>query len=345
MQHIAPGSGPLPGPKAYCLRRMTFFLCFFSGLSVASAVQADVLARVKAEGAVRCGSVERPGLAEPDLAGKVETSGWRGLNAEICRAIGIAALGPSGRFEFHRYETQQDYDSIRQGMDEVFFLTASEIIAQNLTDKLIPGPAVYYETHALMVRNESRARHIEDLEGAKICFMTGSGAQRSLESFFEAKRLPFLRVPFSEEDEMRDAYRAGRCDALAGELTALARLRLDEYGRDGRILPQPLAVFPVMACTGTADGKWAAIVAWTVHTLLRADTREGSWRAGGAKALPIDGAGLGLDPAWQQRLIDRLGSYSDLYRRTLGGQSVYGLEQGLNAPAGGGGFFVAPYSE
>ena len=324
--------------------RILFLFSLLGALLAACNVPGDVVARVKAERTVHCASAERPGLAEPGFRG-TETGMWHGFNVEICRAIAIAVLGPAARLEFHRYEAQEDYDALHQGEAEVFFLTASEIIAQNLAGKLIPGPAVYYETHAVMVRRESAARRIEHLEGARICFITGSGAQRSLESFFESKQLLFLRLAFSEADEMQDAYRAGQCDGVADELTALAKLRSDAFAKADRILPQPLAVFPVMACSGIGDGKWAAVVAWTVHTLIRADIRERSWRGDGAKALPIEGAGLGLDPGWQLRLNDALGTYSDIYQRTLGDKSVYGLPRGLNAPTVEGGLFLPPYSE
>ncbi|HUZ90387.1 MAG TPA: hypothetical protein VMU78_00560 [Methylocella sp.] len=325
------------------MRGIAFSLSLLGAVFVAQNAHDGVIERVKDEGVVQCGGAERPGLAEPDLS--AQSGAWRGFYVEICHAIAIAALGPAGRFAFHSTDTQQDFDAASQAPDAVFFLTASELIAQNLAGKLIPGPAVFYETHALIVKEHSAARRLEDLAGMRICFVTGSGAQRSLETFFEAKHLPFLRLAFSEADEMRDAYMAGRCDAVADESTALARLRLQDGAKADRILPQPLAVFPVMACTAVADGKWAAVVAWTIHTLIRADIHEGPWRADGAKALPIEGADLGLDHKWQARLISKFGAYGDIYRRTLGDQSVYGLARGLNAPVQEGGLFLAPYSE
>jgi general L-amino acid transport system substrate-binding protein len=325
------------------LRGVALSLPLICAVFGGSSVYGGTIEHVKAEGVVQCGSAERPGLAEPDRSGR--SGAWRGLNVEICHAIAVAVLGSAGRIEFHRTETQQDFDAVSQVPDAVFFLTASELIAQNLAGTLIPGPVVFYETHALIVKENSAARRLEDLAGARVCFVTGSGAQRSLESFFEAKQLPFFRLAFSEADEMDDAYIAGRCDAVADELTALARLRLQEGAKADRILPQPLAVFPIMAYTSIADGKWAGAVAWTIHTLIRADVREGSWRADGVKALPIDGADLGLDQKWQARLIGMFGAYGDIYRRTIGDQSVYGLTRGLNAPVQEGGLFLAPYVE
>jgi general L-amino acid transport system substrate-binding protein len=324
------------------LRGIAVSLSLLCAILVAQNAYGGVIQRVRAEGVVQCGSAERPGLAEPDLSAH---GAWRGLNVELCRAISVAMLGAVGRFEFRRTETKQDFAAVGQSPDVVFFLTASELFAQNLVGKLIPGPAVFYETHSLMVKENSAAGRLEDLAGMRICFVTGSGAQRSLESFFEAKHLQFLRLAFSEAGEMADAYLAGRCDAVADESTSLAMLRLQDGAKAGRILPQPLAVFPVMAYTTVTDGKWAAAVAWTIHTLVRADVSEGSWRAGGATALPIDGTALGIDQKWQARLIRMCGAYRDIYRRTLGDKSAYGLARGVNAPPQEGGLLLAPYSE
>lgn len=92
---------------------------------------------------------------EPDRSAL--SGAWRGLDAEICHAIAVAVLGAAGRIEFNRTETQQVFGAVSQSSDAVFFLTTSEIIAQ-IVGKLIPGPAVFYETHALIVKENSAAR-------------------------------------------------------------------------------------------------------------------------------------------------------------------------------------------
>jgi general L-amino acid transport system substrate-binding protein len=308
----------------------------------APAVHAGVLDRVKAQGVVHCGGAERTGLAAPGADGK-----WAGLNVELCHAIAVAALGPEGRFDWRDYSTPRDYDAVREAKDEVFFLSAAEIVEQKLAGGLIPGPVVFYQTHAVMTPEDSPARHVEDLAGKKICFLTGGGPQRSLESFFEAKHLDFLRLSFSEQDEMTDAYDVRRCDGIADEQTDLAATRRRGNAHDlaSRILPEPLDIFPILASTSNEDGQWAAIVAWTVHSLIRAETREGSWRADGADALPIDGPALGLAADWQKQLIKTVGSYADIYRRTLGEDTGLKLARGANAPWKQGGVLVAPFSE
>ena len=61
--------------------------------------------------------------------------------------------------------------------------------------------------------------------------------------------------------------------------------------------------------------------------------------------MAVTGAGLGLPAAWQKAVVDRVGSYSDIFRRTLGAGSPLKLEQGLNRRIGDGGVLVAPFRD
>ena len=183
---------------------------------------------------------------------------------------------------------------MRDGTDDVAFLTGSEILDQNLAGKLVPGPAIFYETTAVMVDENSPVQHLAELAGQSICYSLGSNAQRHLEAWFAAHHLDFIRQGFQEDVEMLDAYNVQFCRGMAGETTTLAAVRLDGGIRHlkSRILPEPLAAFPILATTGTQDAQWAAIVAWTIHTLVRAETPQTDWAAGGIDSLPIDrGAG------------------------------------------------------
>jgi len=56
--------------------------------SISDATAGRITERVKARGFVRCGSVERPGMASADGHG-----GWTGLEVDVCRAVAAAVLG------------------------------------------------------------------------------------------------------------------------------------------------------------------------------------------------------------------------------------------------------------
>jgi general L-amino acid transport system substrate-binding protein len=315
-----------------------FAVCF----SISDARGGSVIERVKARGIVRCGSVERPGLARAAGQGH-----WIGLNVDICRAVASAVLGSSKRIEYHAYETPKDFDAVRNQQDDIYFLTGSEIDEQKLAGTVVPGPAVFVESNVVMVPTTSVARRVGDLAGDGICFMIGSPAERSLEAYFEKLHKDWFRQAFSEYEEMNDAYNAQNCHAIAGEITTLASVRLDPGVNllSSRILPEPLTPFPVMVATGTDDAKWSAIVVWTTHTLVSAERPETRRYAGGSEAMPIAAKELGLDKEWQRRVLEAIGNYGDIFERNLGRGSPLKLDRGLNANQFLGGLLLSPFLE
>ncbi|MEH1902803.1 MAG: hypothetical protein V7L04_15645 [Nostoc sp.] len=325
---------------------MRFVLVFLTLLgiccSISDAQAGSVIKRVKERNVVRCGSVERTGLAT-----KAEPGGWSGLNVDICRAIAAAVLGSSDRIEYHEYETPKDFDSVRNQQDDVYFLTGAEIDEQKLAGKLVPGPTVFIESNAVMVASTSTAHHVNDLAGESICFMIGSPVERSLTAYFGALHKNWFRRPFSEDGEMIDTYNVQNCHAIVGEITTLANIRLDPGVNQlsSRILPEPLTTFPIIAATGTQDGQWSAIVAWTVDTLINAERPETRWYAGGAGAMPISAPDFGLDKEWQRRVLTSVGNYGDIFDRHLGKGSLLRLDRGLNTNHFRGGLLVSPFLE
>jgi general L-amino acid transport system substrate-binding protein len=291
---------------------------------------------------LRCGGVERPGMIDIEPNAKAA-----GLELDMCRALASVLLGPQGKLEFTRYDSAKAFAAARDGHDDVSFLTGSEIIDNGLTGKLIPGPTIFNEATAIMVRDDSPIHHVEELAGQQICYSLGSNAQRHLEAYFEARHLSFIRMGFQEDVEMNDGYTVQYCKGLAGEVTTLADTRAaGETGLNKhRILPETLAVFPIMATSGTSDGEWAAIIAWTIHTLMRADAPGNDWAVGGVDSLRLHAAELGLAEGWQKQLIATVGGYADMYERDLGDKSPLKLARGLNANLADGGIMAPPYSD
>ncbi|BCL38048.1 hypothetical protein [Nostoc sp. MS1] len=310
--------------------------------SIPAAEAGSVIKRVKSRNVVRCGSIERMGLAS-----EVKPGVWSGLNVDICRAIAAAVVGSPDRIEYHLYETPKNFDSVRNQQDDVYFLTGSEINTQNLAGSIVPGPTVFLESDAVMVASNSAAHHVSDLTEDSICFMIGSSVERSLTAYFDAIHKNWLRRAFSEEGEMSDTYNVQNCHAIAGEITTLAQMRLDSgiNRLSSRILPESLTTFPVIAATPTEDAQWSAIVAWTVTTLINADRPQTQWYAGGAEAMPILAPQLGLDPNWQNRILASTGNYSKIFERNLGRGSVLKLDHRINANYINGGLFLAPFLE
>ena len=301
-----------------------------------------VLDRIRAEGVVRCGGVERPGLISVEDNGKAA-----GLELDVCRAIAAVVLGPNGRLEFRRYDLEKAFNEVRAGKDDVSFLTGREMIDNGLTGKTIAGPTVFVETMSVMVPDEAPIQHLEQLAGQPICFAMLQHAQNHLTSWFETRHLDFVRMGFQEDVEMNDAYAVNYCHGVAGEATTLADTRASGQLAKSRhrFLPETLASYPIVAATSAQDGEWAAIVAWTIDTLVQAETPETDWTLGGLNSLRVNAPDLGLTPGWQKRLVGLIGDYAEIYARNLGDKSELKLPRGANAPVALGGALSAPYTE
>lgn len=216
----------------------------------AHVVFADFLGRIRAEKVIHCGSTVRPGLAFP-----ARDSTWHGLHVDLCRAVAVAIAGTQAQVDFHPYVLSPSYDAIRRGEDELFFLTASELLSEHLIGKALPGPPVFYLAHAILVPEGSPVHHISDLADINVCAEPGTGAERSLVAYFAAQHLPLHFFSFQEADEMLDAFVAGRCGAIAHEITSLAAIRLQDDEHPSRICRNRSPSFPSLPKPGLTKGR------------------------------------------------------------------------------------------
>jgi general L-amino acid transport system substrate-binding protein len=263
---------------------------------------------------VHCGAEERAGFAvtaEDDRTG--------GLAVDLCRALAVAVLGPQAKVAFRIYDTATDTASVTRGEDEVAFLSADTIAANHLAGGLVPGPAVFFDQIGLMVPRADPAQGVADLSGAVVCLMIGSPAQRALQDAMSRQHVAFAPLAFEEEVEMLDAYDVGRCRAMTSDVTALAGYRRSPGVNRlaSRILPQPLAITPLLAVTGTADAAWSSLVFWVMQGLILADRPASAWQGPGAGALPFTAAELGLRPDWLTEVRSTVGLYDTMLARNL----------------------------
>ena len=221
-------------------------------IAVLAAVALLQTAPAPTPAAVRCGAVERPGIAVrgPDGA-------WHGRAVEICAAVAKAASDPTAPVEFHGYVS----DLAMAKDDHIAFLSQAEVTAPMLSRVLRPGPVIGYQTHILVVRASSPVRRPEELAGRLVCFMIGSAAEDALDDWALREAVAIERLGFQEPDEMHDAYASGKCSAMAidtaDEGGAMASKPLED-----RALGEPLARVPIVAAVPvSANENWASLVA------------------------------------------------------------------------------------
>jgi hypothetical protein len=84
--------------------------------------------------------------------------------------VAVAVFGTQARYAYHRYEAPSDFNAIRDGSDQLAFLSFDEMSEQKLTDKVLPGPAVFVESHDVLVASDSPIQKLADLSGQSACF-------------------------------------------------------------------------------------------------------------------------------------------------------------------------------
>ncbi len=297
--------------------------------SVGPALAGVVLDRVKAANSVACGAEERAGIAEKNEDGTIG-----GLAVDLCRAVAVAVLGPKGGIVFTLIDSDRDFDAVRNGQEDLLFLSSGTMVGERLSDRLLLGPPAYMAAMALMVPEASPVRALRDLAGQSICFMIGNGAERAMEAALERDGLEVKRLGFEEDVEMRDAYNVGRCQAIAAEATFLAEVRQDGgvHGLKSRILDEPLAVDPIYLATGIDDARWSAIAIWTLERLKVAAVPPSGWSGDDARSLSSALTPLGFREGWPDDVTKAVGTYADIWRRNLGDGSPLKLQPGPNAP-------------
>lgn len=223
------------------MRRLVF--CIFL-LIAAPAVAAPELT---------CGGAVAPGLAYPDINGQ-----WVGLEVDLCQKLAA------------KFGTASIFTPILQDTDTPPATHARSVVflpEQDIPPGYVTGPVIYNDTQAIMVPAGSKAHSAKDLANKEICVEPGSPEDFNLVDYFAAHKIPLREFVFQETDEMRDAYTAGRCDAITARKSLLTGLRANEDGarRDDVILPDNLGNNPFRAATPAGQPGWTALVATTIE--------------------------------------------------------------------------------
>jgi general L-amino acid transport system substrate-binding protein len=314
------------------------------------------LDRVRANHQLLCGVVvSTEDWNKTDLHGPLTP-----LNVEICKAIGVTALGEDVKVDvttFHS-ESEAEQGLSARKVDVVVGVTPSAAAMSLRQIKF--GPPVLYDGLSVLTRKDTGAQKLDDLKGRNIrmCVIDGTDNEPTLFARLKSRQIDYVPITFQEEGEMDDALAVGYCDAVGAYVSQLVRLR-DSYPKQlgaSRILPQMLTLSPVVPAYRNDDLQWGMIVDWTIHALVQAEA-SGITRSNVLKqaanedpeVLRLEGTdwatsqALGLLPSkdWAAKLIAVMGNYGEIYDRTLGPSSALGMPRGPNTLWTDGGLMVA----
>jgi general L-amino acid transport system substrate-binding protein len=322
-------------------------------LFATSPTNASTLNRVRQTKTLRCGiNHETPEFSTSDDHGPREA-----FDADLCRAVAVAILGPGARVVITTYPDDVTSMAALTGNKVDLLPTLTLDLKHSADTALAFSPPVLYDGVGFLVPLAANVMRAADLSDKKICVLAETEVEVSLRTWFQKQHLTFLPFPFQEEGEMEAAFVSGNCTALAGDLTRLAgnRVAFGPLATRYALLPDQISSDPLASASRADDPAFAAIVHWTIEILLQAEASGLTQRniaeflvpsrsaAEGTAPQPEDpaiqiltgqtreiGPRLRLDNAWAARVIAAVGNYGEMYDRDLGDQSPLKLPRALN---------------
>lgn len=222
---------------------------------------ASALDHIRRTNTLRCATnVETPEYSTVDDHGPRAA-----FDADLCRAVAIAILGPSARVILLPYP---DDDATRAALrtDAVDLIPTVSITSDPTLSFSQP---ILLDGVGFLVPVDAQIHSAAELSGRKICFIAETGVESALRKWFSEQRLNFLPFPFQEEGEMEAAFVTGNCTALASDRTRLATVRngFGPLASRFTLLPDQISSDPLAAATLATHPDLAAAVGETLHQL------------------------------------------------------------------------------
>jgi len=326
-----------------------------AALAVVAAVPAwagPTLEKAKKLDAIVCGvSPGTEGYSAADSTGK-----YKGFDVDMCRAMAAAILGNSEKVKYVPLTAQQRFTALQSGEVDVLSRQTTVTQQRDTALGLNFAPVVYYDGQGFMVASKLGVKSAKELNGATVCVSPGTTTELNLADYFRSNKMDFKPVVIEDQNEVRAAFFAGRCDVFTTDASALASVRATKAQNPGEyvILPEIISKEPLAPVVRHGDDEWFDMVKWVIYGLVEAE-EYGVTQANADQMLKSDnptikrllgatpgmGKNLGLDEQYMLRAIKQVGNYGEIFERNLGKGSALKLDRGLNALWTKGGLMYA----
>src|SRR5215469_8203009 len=336
-----------PMRAAYVALAIGATLALWVGAIVAtSSAVAGTMDDVRARGKLICGVSEGlPGFSEKDNSGV-----WRGFDVDFCKAVAIAVLGDAAKVEYLPLTADARFGALSDRRIDLLSRNSSWTMSRDLELGLEFAGISYFDGQGFLVPALFGATSPLQLNGAKICVISGTTSESNAAAFFRKSNLKVTFLGFADRPAARAAYAAGKCDAFTGDRSALAAERsLLSTPQDHVILRDVISKEPLGPVTRKDDPKWTGLVRWTLFALINAEELGLSSRSvvTSHRQLAVELAApaaraLGLSGDWLVNVIGGVGNYGEMFERNLGQDTPLELGRGMNALWKEGGLLYAP---
>jgi len=336
-----------PMRAAYVALAIAATWALWVGAIVASgSAIAGTIDDVRARGKLICGVSEGlPGFSEKDNSGA-----WRGFDVDFCKAVAAAVLGDTAKVEYLPLSADARFGALSDRRIDLLSRNSSWTMSRELGLGLDFAGINYFDGQGFLVPALLGATSPLQLDGAKICVISGTTTESNAAAFFRKNNLKVTFLGFVERSAARAAYAAGKCDVFTGDRSALAAERsLLSTPQDHVIMRDVISKEPLGPVTRKDDPKWTGLVRWTLFALINAEelglnshSVVTSNRQSAVELAAPAARALGLSGDWLINVIGGVGNYGEMFERNLGQDTPLELSRGMNALWNEGGLLYAP---
>jgi general L-amino acid transport system substrate-binding protein len=324
--------------------------CVAGGAAHAQGSGSATLDAAKARGQVLCGIAGTvPGFSLPDSQGVM-----RGLDADTCRAVTVAALGDVSKVRFVPTTTQNRFTALQSGEVDLLSRSTTWTLGREGNLGLEFAWVNYYDGTGFLVKTASGVKAAKDMDGATVCVAPGSTTELAVADYFRLHNMKFTPILIQDLTELQGAFLSGRCDAYSTDASALATFRFTQGDKasDLLLLPDIISKEPLGVMVRKGDDKWFDLVRWTFAAMITAeekgissqniDTFMDSKDPDIRRLLGLEGEmgkALGLDAKWAYNVIKAVGNIGEMWDRDI---TPMGVPRGINNIWTKGGLQYAP---
>ncbi|MBI3517549.1 MAG: transporter substrate-binding domain-containing protein [Proteobacteria bacterium] len=280
------------------------------------------------------------GFAEVDSTGN-----WHGFDIELCKAMATAILGAPTKLKIVPVSFAQRFPALQSGDIDVIIKVTGWTLGRDTELGLQFSRPYFLGATQIAVNVSTGAKSAKDLNGASVCSAAGTSTERLAADYLTNLKVKFEVVSFEKVEEMRSAFFSGRCDAIAlwGPNLAISIAQAADPSKYAA-LPDILAVEPQSIAMRQGDDHFVDVANWLLTALLVAEeygiTSENIDQHKAKPANPTVerllgvtpgiGKRLGLSETWAYDVIKAVGSYKQIFDRTLGDGSPYKMKRAIN---------------
>ncbi len=324
------------------------------------------LDEIKSRGEIRCGvNEEVPGFGITTEEGEFE-----GFDIDFCKVVAAGILGDAEAVEYVPLSSEQRFTALQSGEVDVLIRNTTFTSSRDGTEGADFVMTTFYDGQGLLVKDGQDIGAFDDLDGADVCVLSGTTTQLNLDSLAAERGLDITAVTYDDNDQMIQAFRQERCDAITSDASQLAGIRSAWPEAEGGpeslvILDEIISKEPLGPVVREGNADLRDAVNWSVIATMQAeefeltsdnveDEAENSEDPDVLRFLgqPVEleegedpavfDPGLGLDTDYAVNIISQVGNYEEIFERNVGAETGLGLERGFNALWTDGGLHYPP---